>query len=57
MLIELPKNIGKSHDKSYSTDQKTSFIVVRTETETFQLSMSGRHFIFVLLLRQATEVT
>ena len=30
MLIEFPKNIGKSRDKSYSTDQKTSSIVVPT---------------------------
>ena len=30
MLIEFPQNIGKSGDKSYPTDQKTSFILVRT---------------------------
>ena len=28
MLIEFPKNIGKSRDKSYPTDQKTSSIIV-----------------------------
>ena len=30
MLIEFPKNIGKSRDKSYFTDQKTSSILVPT---------------------------
>ena len=30
MLIELAINIGKSRDKSYSTDQKTSSILVPT---------------------------
>ena len=30
MLIKFHKNIGKSGDKSYSTDQKTSFILVPT---------------------------
>ena len=30
MLIEFPKNIGKSRDKPYPTDQKTSSIVVPT---------------------------
>ena len=28
MLVEFPKNIGKSRDKSYPTDQKTSSILV-----------------------------
>ena len=32
MLIEFPKNIGKSRDKSYSTDQKISSILVPTVT-------------------------
>ena len=31
MLIEFPKNIGKSRDKSYSTDQKTSSVLVPTD--------------------------
>ena len=30
MLIEFPKNTGKSRDKSYSTDQKTSSILEPT---------------------------
>ena len=30
MLIEVSKNIGKSRDKSYPTDQKTSSILVPT---------------------------
>ena len=30
MLIEFPKNIGKSCDKSYPTDQKISSILVPT---------------------------
>ena len=30
MLIEFPNNIGKSRDKCYSTDQKTSSIPVST---------------------------
>ena len=30
MLIEFPKNISKSRDKSYPTDQKTSSILVLT---------------------------
>ena len=30
MLNEFPKNIGKSRDKSYPTDQKTLSILVST---------------------------
>ena len=30
MLIEFPKSIGKSRDKSYPTDQQTSSILVPT---------------------------
>ena len=30
MLTEFPKNFGKSRDKSYPTDQKTSSILVPT---------------------------
>ena len=33
MLIDFPKNIGKSRDKSYPTDQKTSSILVPTEAK------------------------
>ena len=33
MLIEFPKNIGKSRDKSYSTDQKTSSILLPTHKD------------------------
>ena len=32
MIIEFPKNIDKSRDKSYPTDQKTSSILVPTVT-------------------------
>ena len=28
MLVEFPKNIGKSRDKSYPTDRKTSSVLV-----------------------------
>ena len=34
MLIEFSKNMGKSRDKSYPTDQKTSSILVPTCSRT-----------------------
>ena len=33
MLMKFPKNIGKSRDKSYPTDQKTSSILVPTRSQ------------------------
>ena len=41
MLIEFPKNIGKSRDKSYPTDQKTSSILVPTTENKAAISGEG----------------
>ena len=40
-LIEFPKNIGKSRDKSYPTNQKTSSIPVPTQAERFAQHVSN----------------
>ena len=56
MLIEFPKNIGKSRDKSYPADQKTTSILVPTSmaAERLGLNMHYRHSVFIITNSETT---